>query len=79
VRGSDALPPADFVVAADVLYEAPLASAIARRVIEARARKSRVVVGDPGRIFRALFAKLVAERGIDAPFAASGDVDVVVI
>lgn len=59
----DALPPADVVVVADVLYEPVLAGAVARRVSEALARGSRVIVGDPGRAGRAAFISLLTELG----------------
>lgn len=63
VMTRDPLPPGDLVVVADLLYEPTLAGAIARRVAEALARGSRVVVGDPGRAGRAAFASLLADLG----------------
>lgn len=68
VRGTEPLPAADVVVIADLLYEELLAVAVARRVAEARGRGSAVVVGDPGRVFRGAFSRLLAEAGHPAPF-----------
>ena len=61
VRSSDPLPPADIIVAADLLYEEVLAAALARRCIEALAEGAHVIVGDPGRLFRTRFDGLVRE------------------
>ena len=72
VRSRAPLPAADIVVAADVLYEAPLAASIARRVLEAKARGSVVVLGDPGRVFRDQLARILADAGVDAAFSADG-------
>lgn len=60
------LPPADVVVAADVMYLAKTGEAAARRVVEAYERGSRVIVGDspdrPGRpAFLATLAELVPD------------------
>mmetsp|Transcript_13966 Transcript_13966/g.38163 ORF Transcript_13966/g.38163 Transcript_13966/m.38163 type:complete len:357 (-) Transcript_13966:78-1148(-) len=49
------LPPADLVMAADLLYERGTAEAVAHRVAEARARGSAVLIGDVGRPNRAAF------------------------
>ena len=62
------LPPADIVVAADVMYEPRTGIALAHRVKEAIDRGSRVVVGDsPGRAGRPNFLKtLIEELGMSA-------------
>mmetsp|Transcript_26231 Transcript_26231/g.60316 ORF Transcript_26231/g.60316 Transcript_26231/m.60316 type:complete len:198 (-) Transcript_26231:110-703(-) len=55
---SSPLPPADIVVAADVMYEPTTGAATAKRVVEALCRGSRVIVGDsPGRAGRPAFLK----------------------
>ena len=69
------LPDADVVIIADLLYEPLLAAAVARRVIEARARGSVVVVGDPDRAGRVAFLKLVNDAGLGVAF--TGNVAVV--
>lgn len=63
------LPAADIVVAADLLYEHPLARSVARRTLEALRRGSTVVVGDPGRAGREAFESCLAAAGCAAPFA----------
>lgn len=68
VRGPAPLPASDVVVIADLLYEELLAGAVARRVAEARARDCVVLVGDPGRVFRGAFARLLAAAGHEAIF-----------
>eukprot|EP00439_Symbiodinium_sp_Y106_P066441 s2470_g10.t2 len=52
---STPLPPADVVVAADVLYDARTAKAMAERVAEAHLRGSVVLLADVGRPNRSLF------------------------
>jgi predicted nicotinamide N-methyase len=61
--GDAPLPPADVVVIADVLYEPVLAAGAARRTLEALARGSEVVVGDPERAGRTEFLRLLADAG----------------
>lgn len=56
------LPAADLVVAADLMYEPALATALAARVAEALARGARVVLGDPGRVGRGAFVEELARR-----------------
>jgi predicted nicotinamide N-methyase len=68
IFSAEPLPQADVVIAADLLYEEPLAAALARRTIEARARGSDVVVGDPGRTFRARFEADLRAAGIPPLF-----------
>ncbi|HEX6940966.1 MAG TPA: hypothetical protein VF158_16225 [Longimicrobiales bacterium] len=68
VCGPAPLPPGDVVVLADLLYEAELARAAARRVVEAVERGARVVVGDPGRVGRPEFVRALARRGLDVDF-----------
>ncbi len=68
VCGTEPLPAADVVVIADLLYEPVLAAAVARRVIEARARGGVVVVGDPDRAGRTAFLRLVRDAGVDVEF-----------
>jgi predicted nicotinamide N-methyase len=71
LAGAAPLPPADVVVLADVLYEPALAAAAARRCLEARARGSAVVVGDPERAGRRDFLRLLAAGGVDAAFVGA--------
>lgn len=62
------LPPADIVVAADIMYEPHTGKAMARRTQEALKRKSRVIVGDsPGRAGRPAFLKELEALGIIGP------------
>ena len=62
VCGPAKLPDADVVVIADLLYDDELAAHAARRVLEARARGSAVVVGgDPARVARAAFLERLRE------------------
>ena len=68
ILGPASLPPADVVVAADLLYEPALAAALARRVIEALARGSACIVGDPGRTFRAGFERALTLAGLAPHF-----------
>jgi predicted nicotinamide N-methyase len=66
--GPSPLPPGDVVVFADVLYEPDLAAAVARRTVEALAAGAVVIVADPGRIGRAGYCRLLAERGVRVDF-----------
>lgn len=68
VYGDEALPPGDVVVFADLLYETPLARATARRVLEALARGSDVLVGDPQRIGREDLLSDLRAGGVEAHF-----------
>ena len=68
VCGPEPLPAVDVVIIADLLYEAELAGAVARRVLEAHTRGMAVVVGDPERAGRASFVRLLKEGGVDARF-----------
>ena len=72
VGAEDALPDAELLVAADLMYEPPLARALARRVAEQLARGGKAVVGDPGRIGRADFEDELARRaqGLRPDFVA---------
>jgi predicted nicotinamide N-methyase len=66
---SDApLPRGDLYVFADLLYEAPLARAVARRVREAMATAAQVWVGDPGRAGRETFQLALLDAEIMAEF-----------
>lgn len=67
--GTEPLPPGELVVFADLLYETPLARATARRVLEALARGSDVLVGDPQRIGREDLLRDLAAGGVEATFA----------
>jgi predicted nicotinamide N-methyase len=69
--GAGPLPDGDVVVIADVLYEPLLAAAAARRTLEALARGSEVVVGDPERAGRHDYLRLLADAGIDAAFVGN--------
>ena len=65
----------DLLVAADVLYDAPLAVAVADRVVEARARGMDVVVGgSPDREGRDAFVAALAAKLPDAAFEPAYDV-----
>lgn len=65
---TDALPPADLAVLADVLYEPALAETAARRVVEVVGRGGRALVGDPGRLARADFLRVLARHGLVPEF-----------
>jgi predicted nicotinamide N-methyase len=59
------LPPADLVVAADIMYEPKTGIAMAHRTVEALKRGSRVIVGDsPGRPGRPAFLAKLKELGV---------------
>ena len=63
------LPPADWVVAADILYEPRTGRAMAHRAFEALSRGSRVLIGDsPGRAGRPAFLQELKRLGVDAEF-----------
>lgn len=64
------LPPADVVIFADLLYEEDLARAVAKRVLEAHARQSTVVVGDPQRVGRTVFLETLRAAGIHVSFSS---------
>lgn len=68
LAGEDPLPEGDVAVLADVLYEAPLARAAARRASEMVRRGGRVLVSDPGRFARDDFSAALAELGLQAEF-----------
>ena len=75
-RGPEPLPAGfDLLVAADVLYDAPLALAVADRVVEARARGMDVVVGgSPDREGRDAFMAALAAKLPGAAFEPAYDV-----
>ena len=75
-RGPEPLPAGfDLLVAADVLYDAPLALAVADRVVEARARSMDVVVGgSPDREGRDAFVAALAAKLPGAAFEPAYDV-----
>mmetsp|Transcript_12571 Transcript_12571/g.34863 ORF Transcript_12571/g.34863 Transcript_12571/m.34863 type:complete len:399 (-) Transcript_12571:62-1258(-) len=57
------LPPVDYVVAADVMYQPSTGRAVAQRVLEALRNNSTVIVGDsPGRAGRPAFLKELQPR-----------------
>jgi len=63
------LPPADIVLAADIMYEPKTGTAMAQRTVEALRRGSRVVVGDsPGRAGRPAFLKELQRLGVVGEF-----------
>ena len=62
------LPPADWLVASDVLYTPQLADALARRCLEIVARGGRAIVADPGRPTRRRFQALIEQHGMQASF-----------
>ena len=68
LAGADPLPPGELAMLADVLYEPELARAAAARVAEMLRRGGRAVVGDPGRIGRAVFAAALAAEGVPVEF-----------
>lgn len=68
VCGASPLPPADWLVASDVLYTPQLADALARRCLEMLARGGRAIVADPGRPSRRRFQALIERHGMPASF-----------
>jgi len=62
------LPACELLVIADLLYEASLATAVARRARAALACGAQVVVGDPGRAGRAAFTAALGGAAV-ADFA----------
>jgi len=65
---STPLPPADIIVAADIMYEPHTGKAMAYRTLEALKRKSRVIIGDsPGRPGRPAFLKELDTLGVKGP------------
>lgn len=68
LEGNEALPLADLFVFADVLYERPLALAIARRAVQALRAGAAVIVGDPGRGGRETFQLAMMDEEVDAEF-----------
>lgn len=66
--GEEPLPDAEIVLFADLLYESLLARRTGRRAVEALARGSEVVVGDPERAFRDSFSAVLHRAGYPAPF-----------
>ena len=76
--GPEPLPPADLVVAADLLYDEALAALVAARVAEAMRRGSTVLVGSdlqrgPRHGFLAKLRELAPPRGADEPPLAFDD------
>lgn len=66
---SVALPAADYVVIADLLYDKSLGIAVAKRVFEATRRGSRVIVGDsPCRLGRPHMLAELKSLGVDCAF-----------
>jgi predicted nicotinamide N-methyase len=63
LRSHEPLPPADFVVFADVLYQRDLSLIVAGRAVEAHRRGTRVLVADPGRMGREAFSTAVRAHG----------------
>ena len=63
-----ALPEGDVYVAADLTYEERLTAAVGLRVLEAKARGARVIVGDPGRVFRPALVQVLHDAGVAARF-----------
>lgn len=62
VCGSCPLPDADIVLVSDLLYESTLARSVARRVVEADARDSCIIVsGDPARAARGDFLETLQQ------------------
>lgn len=68
VVADGALPAAELIVVADLLYEEHLARAVARRVNESLARGSEVLVCDPGRLSRVAFLQELKRAGVSATF-----------
>eukprot|EP00980_Cylindrotheca_fusiformis_P016401 scaffold4887_cov118-Cylindrotheca_fusiformis.AAC.11 len=61
-----ALPEAELVVAADIMYEPKTGVAMAHRAVEALEKGSRVIVGDsPGRLGRPAFLEALKELGVE--------------
>uniref|UniRef100_A0A7S2WE88 Methyltransferase domain-containing protein n=1 Tax=Rhizochromulina marina TaxID=1034831 RepID=A0A7S2WE88_9STRA len=75
IGGDEALPEADLVLCADLLYDETLAAYTARRVWEAAMRGSSVLVGgDPRRAARQVFLHELAQLGVDLVFESSSAV-----
>ncbi|CAE8701420.1 unnamed protein product, partial [Polarella glacialis] len=67
LRDETPLPAADLVIASDVLYDRGTATAMARRVAEARARGSHVLITDIGRPNRKVFIQELQQLWPDEP------------
>lgn len=66
--GTSPLPAADIVVFADLLYDPDLARTVALRAAEAVQQGARVLVADPNRVGRGVFARTLAVLGLGANF-----------
>jgi len=64
----ESLPPADLLIAADLLYDYDLADSVARHLVEHIRYGGRAVVGDPGRIASAVFIDYLREAGIEGDY-----------
>jgi predicted nicotinamide N-methyase len=64
LHSSEPLPPADLMIAADLLYDYDLAHAVARRVVEQVRSGGSALVADPGRIASYDFLNLLREHGV---------------
>jgi predicted nicotinamide N-methyase len=64
LHSGESLPPADLVIASDLLYDLDLADSIARHVAEQVARGGRAIIGDPGRIGSSEFIDYLADNWI---------------
>lgn len=68
LEGTSPLPRADLVVLADLLYDPDLARAAALRAAEALQHGASVLVGDPDRVGRDVFARTLRSIGTDVVF-----------
>jgi predicted nicotinamide N-methyase len=68
VASDTALPAADLVVIADLLYQPDLARAAALRTLEAHRAGARVLATDPGRYGRTVFQRTLQDAGVPTVF-----------
>jgi predicted nicotinamide N-methyase len=64
LHSRESLPPADLVIAADLLYDFDLADSIARHVTKQVTRGGRAIIGDPGRLASSEFFERLTENWI---------------
>jgi predicted nicotinamide N-methyase len=64
LHSAEPLPPADLIIAADLLYDYDLADSVAQRVADQVSRGGRAIIGDPGRVATMAFLDYLAERGL---------------
>jgi predicted nicotinamide N-methyase len=64
LRSRESLPPADLVIAADLLYDFDLADSIARHVTKQVTSGGRAIIADPGRVASSEFFENLSENWI---------------